>query len=150
MIKDILPALWRWLRRLLKCLIWLVVAYPFLLVVMYYTTDTFFPNGAELKRNIDWQNRSRGDLYLPTGQLIARSVGNLCWNEMAVSGWGDLEGFVWLGGDHEVIYASDPEYLATIEASGLGRPSGPCQGFYSTRLEAESLLGHRRSMRSEK
>ncbi len=54
MIKDILPALWRWLRRPLKGLLWLVVAYPFLLVVMYYTTDAFFPNGAELKRNIDW------------------------------------------------------------------------------------------------
>ena len=99
---------------------------------------------------IDWQNRSRGDLYLPNGQLIARSVGNLCWNETAVSGWGDPEGFVWLGGDQEVIYASDPRYLATIEASGLGRPTGPCQGFYFNRLEAESLLGQWRSMRSEK
>ena len=149
MIKDIRHALWRWLCRPLKGLLWFVAAYPFLVVVMYYTTDAFFPNRAELRRNIDWQNWSRGDLYLPNGQLIARNVGSLCWNATAVSGWGDPEGFVWLGGDQEVIYASDPGYLATIEASGLGRPTGPCQGFHSTRLEAESLLGQWRSMRSD-
>ena len=125
MIKDPLLASWRWLRRPLKGLLWLVAAYPFLLVVMYYMTDAFFPNGAELRRNIDWQNRSRGDLCLHNGQLIARNVGNLCWNETSVSGWGNPEGFVWLGGDQGVIYASDPRYLATIEASGLGRPTGP-------------------------
>ena len=67
----------------------------------------------------------------------------------AVSGWGNPEGFVWLGGDQEVIYASDPRNLATTEASGLGRPTGPCQGFHSTRLDAEPLLGQWRSMRSD-
>ena len=114
MIKDILHAVWRWLCRPLKGLLWFVAAYPFLVVVMYYTTDAFFPNRAELRRNIDWQNWSRGDLYLPNGQLIARNVGSLCWNATAVSGWGDPEGFVWLGGDQEVIYASDPGYLAWV------------------------------------
>ena len=149
MIRNTLCIGWRSLRRLLKGLLLLMVAYPFLLVMMYYTTDAFFPNGAELNRNFDLKTRSRGDFYLPNGRLIVRHARNLCWNETAVSGWGEPEGFVWLGGDHEVIYASDPRYLATIEESGLGRPTGPCRGFYSTRFDAETLLGTWRSMRPE-
>ena len=149
MVKNTLLAWKKSLRRALRGLLWLVAAYPFLLVVMYYTTDAVFPNGAEIRRNMDWKNRSRGDLYRPNGHLIARDVGALCWNAAAVSGWGKLEGFVWLGGDHAVIYASDPRYLATIEASGLGRPTGPCQGFHPTRIDAESLLGQWISMRSD-
>lgn len=149
MIGGVLSSCRQGLRRLLKGLMWLMAAYPFLLVLMYYTTDVFFPNGAELNRNVDWQKGARGDLYLPDGQLIARDVNRLCWNETAVSGWGDPEGFIWLGGDHEVIYASDPMYVSTHEASGLGGLTGPCRGFYRPRLDAETLLGRRRPARPD-
>ena len=59
-----------------------------------------------------------------------------------MSGWEEPEGFVWLGPGHEVIYASGPQYMAALEASGLGGLTGPCQGFYSIRMDAEMLLGH--------
>jgi len=130
------------LRRLIKVLLWSAIAYPLLLILMSCTTDVLFPNGAGLNRNVDWSRRSRGDLYLPNGEIVARDVRRLCWNETAVSGWEEPEGFVWLGPGHEVIYASGPQYMAALEASGLGGLTGPCQGFYSIRMDAEMLLGH--------
>lgn len=159
MIRTLLHFVGRWLRRLLKGVLWLVVAYPFLLVAMYFTTDAFFPNGAELNRNIDWERLfrygfyrtllTRGDLYLPNGQLIARRVDLLCWNETAVSGLAFPRGFIWLGGDHEVIYTNDPGYSEAIETSGLH--SGPlrCGGPLRPVVNAETLLGRWMPMRPD-
>lgn len=169
MIKGTLPALSRWLRRTLKGLLGLVAAYPFLLVVMYYTTDAFFSNGAELWRSIDWQNRSRGDLNLPNGQLIARNVGKLCWNETSVSGWKDPEGFVWSCGDQQVIQdieqrsrrvawvarrAHAKAYILPVTKqnhySGSGDPCGPmhddhhhARQIYSSKVAKKAVFARR-------
>ncbi len=143
----ILSAVWRSLRWLMKfclrCLFYVVITYPVMILVMYYTTLDYLPNGAELHRNIDWQKRSRADLYLPNWDLIAENVDRLCWNETAVAGIGRPEPFIWLGGDTKVIYESDPQYEAALETSGLGDPWGKCGGFYPIALSAEMLLGNR-------
>lgn len=146
MIKHAFLAAWRIVRWLvkfwLKCTLYVVLTYPLLIVLMYYTTSKTFLNRAELHRNIDWENGSRADLYLPNWDLIAQNVDRLCWNETAVAGLGSPEPFIWLGGDTKVIYESDPNYNAALQASGLDGPGGECGGFYPIPMGAEVLLGN--------
>ena len=157
MIRAFLRFIRRWLRRLIKGVFWVVLAYPFLLVLMYLTDDAIFPNGAMLKRNMDWEMLyrydferrflTRGDLYLPDRRLIARRVDLLCWNETAISGAGDPHGFVWLGPGHDVIYRGDPGYEQAYEASGLGDSLGGCNGFRSKYVDPDMLIRHKKLMR---
>ncbi|MDR0808982.1 MAG: hypothetical protein LBE86_07640 [Gemmobacter sp.] len=70
---------------------------------------------------------------------ICRCHAEPCVEGQTEYAWFDLQSFFWLGGDHEVIHAGDPGYLA-VEASGLGKPRGPCEGFDTIRSDAESLL----------
>ena len=160
MILPLLHFIGRWTRRLLKGLFWVVVAYPFLLLMMYLTEDAVFPNGAWLQRNIDWEMIARHgpeqdpltriDLYLPDGRLIARRVDWLCWNETALSGKGVPQGFVWLGQGHEVNYRDDPDYDQAYETSRLGTPLGPCEGYHNKYLPPDVLFWDNKWMRPGK
>jgi len=148
-IRPALRFLGRWARRLLKGLFWLVIAYPFLLVLMYYTENATFPNGAVLSRNFDWQNGSRGDLYTANGDLIARDVDLLCWNEMAITGIGERRRFIWLSGQHDAIYGGDPRFPAAEDTSGLFKPHLTCSGFRNMVVNAEFVLTNLRPMRAQ-
>jgi hypothetical protein len=149
-IRPVLRFLGRWVRRLLKGLFWMVIAYPFLLVLMYYTTDVTFPNGAVLYRNFDWQTGSRGDLYTANGVLIARDVDLFCWNEMAITGIGERRRFIWLSGEHDPIYGSDPRFPAVEMASGLIKPQeSGYEGTGRPFVNAEFVLTNLRPMRAQ-
>ena len=150
MIRPALRFLGKWVRRLLKGLFWLAIAYPFLLVLMYYTENATFPNGAVLSRNFDWQNGSRGDLYTDDGVLIARDVDLLCWNEMAITGIGERGRFIWLSGEHDPIYGSDPRFPAVEMASGLIKPQkSGCRGNLRPFVNAEFVLVNLRPLRAQ-
>ena len=150
MIRPLLRFLGRWVRRLLKGLFWLVAAYPFLLVLMYYTENATFPNGAVLSRNFDWQEGSRGDLYTADGVLIARDVDLLCWNEMAITGIGERQRFIWLSGEHDPVYGSDPRFAAAEMASGLVKPQqSGCGSTNKPFVNAEFVLANLRPMRAQ-
>ncbi|MCE2748086.1 MAG: hypothetical protein LW715_04690 [Rhodobacter sp.] len=150
MIRPVLRFLGRWVRRLLKGPFWLVAAYPFLLVLMYYTKNATFPNGAVLSRNFDWQKGSRGDLYTANGVLIARDVDLLCWNEMAITGIGERQRFIWLSGEHDPVYGSDPRFAAAEMASGLVKPQqSGCGGTIKPFVNAEFVLTNLRPMRAQ-
>ena len=149
MICPVLRFLGRWVRRLLKGLFWLVAAYPFLLVLMYYTENATFPNGAVLSRNFDWQKGSRGDLYTADGVLIARDVDLLCWNEMTIAGIGERQRFIWLSGEHDPVYGNDPRFPAVEMASGLVKPHLTCSGFLNMVVNAEFVLSNLRPMRAQ-
>ena len=128
----------------------MVIAYPFLLVLMYYTTDVTFPNGAVLYRNFDWQTGSRGDLYTANGVLIARDVDLFCWNEMAITGIGERRRFIWLSGEHDPIYGSDPRFPAVEMASGLIKPQeSGYEGTGRPFVNAEFVLTNLRPMRAQ-
>jgi hypothetical protein len=149
-IRPVLRFLGRWVRRLLKGPFWLVAAYPFLLVLMYYTKNATFPNGAVLSRNFDWQKGSRGDLYTANGVLIARDVDLLCWNEMAITGIGERQRFIWLSGEHDPVYGSDPRFAAAEMASGLVKPQqSGCGGTIKPFVNAEFVLTNLRPMRAQ-
>jgi len=127
-----------------------VAAYPFLLVLMYYTKNATFPNGAVLSRNFDWQKGSRGDLYTANGVLIARDVDLLCWNEMAITGIGERQRFIWLSGEHDPVYGSDPRFAAAEMASGLVKPQqSGCGGTIKPFVNAEFVLTNLRPMRAQ-
>ena len=149
MIRPVLRFLGRWVRRLLKGLFLLVAAYPFLLVLMYYTENATFPNGAVLSRNFDWQYGSRGDLYTADGVLIARDVDLLCWNEMAITGIGERQRFIWLSGEQDPVYGNDPRFPAVEMASGLVKPHLTCSGFLNMVVNAEFVLSNLRPMRAQ-
>ncbi|MCA3451811.1 MAG: hypothetical protein INF92_15925 [Rhodobacter sp.] len=150
MIRPVLRFLGRWVRRLLKGPFWLVAAYPFLLVLMYYTKNATFPNGAVLSRNFDWQKGSRGDLYTANGVLIARDVDLLSWNEMAITGIGERQRFIWLSGEHDPVYGSDPRFAAAEMASGLVKPQqSGCGGTIKPFVNAEFVLTNLRPMRAQ-
>lgn len=150
MIRPLLRFLGRWVRRLLEGLFWLVAAYPFLLVLLHYTKNATFPNGAVLSRNFDWQKGSRGDLYTADGVLIARDVDLLCWNEMAITGIGERQRFIWLSGEHDPVYGSDPRFAAAEMASGLVKPQqSGCGGTIKPFVNAEFVLTNLRPMRTQ-
>jgi len=103
-----------------------------------------------LYRNFDWQTVSRGDLYTANGVLIARDVDLLCWNEMAITGIGERRRFIWLSGEHDPIYGSDPRFPAVEMASGLIKPQeSGCEGTGRPFVNAEFVLTNLRPMRAQ-
>ena len=113
-------------------------------MTMYYTADARMPNGAVLKRNIDFGKWLRIDLYRSRwGEAIVRNVNWICWNDFAVEASGYPDSFIWLGGDNEVIFRNDPRYMDVLAQSGLQRPRGSCNGYYRAYLGPELLVdGH--------
>lgn len=134
----------------LKLFLAMTIAYPALLIFAYMTDEATFPNGVQLRRNVEWGNifrfgpkhgpLTRGDLYLPNGQLISHRVDFLCWNETAVSGTGVPRDFVWPGGGSKVVYGNDPEYSAALKASGLTAGPEKCGGTLRPAIGAEMIL----------
>jgi|GEM_PF-6911922 len=107
-------------------------------MTMYYTADARMPNGAVLKRNIDFGKWLRIDLYQSRwGEAIVRNVNWICWNDFAVEASGYPDSFIWLGGDNEVIFRNDPRYMDVLAQSGLQRPRGSCNGYYRAYLGPE-------------
>jgi hypothetical protein len=141
MIGKFLCTIGKCLRQLLKwtlkVLLWIIVIYPPLQVLIHYTADADLPNGAVLERVIDWEKGSRVDLYKSDwGKLLVRDVEWICYNDTEVDGIG----FIWLGGEHEVIFADDPRYQATLKASGLFRPRSGCAGYHGAYIDPLLLI----------
>lgn len=98
---------------------------------MRFLDAVTLPNGLVLQRAFDGSRFGRWDLYTPDReQQLARDVEFLCFNDLYVYAQAKAPGFSGLF-DADTRGRQALDYGAAMALSGLDKPGGGCNGYYT-------------------
>lgn len=89
------------------------------------------PNGMQLSREFDWNRHGRWDLFAENGRTrLARDVEFVCFNDRYVFVQSYDRGFTGLY-DAETDSRLPVDYSDAMDISGLDKPGGGCNGYFT-------------------
>jgi len=98
---------------------------------MSFQQTVILPNGMQLGREFDWNRYGRWDLFATNGRArLARDVEFVCFNDRYVFVRSRDRAFNGLY-DAETDSRVPVEYSEAMDISGLSRPRGGCDGYYT-------------------
>lgn len=123
-------------------LLWALVAGARL--AMSYQESVTLPSGMQLRREFDWRHSGRWDLFARNGRTrLARDVEFVCFNDRYVFVRSYERPFTGLY-DAETDSRVPVNYSDAMEISGLDKPGGGCNGFFTGWVGPGLLLDNRR------
>lgn len=107
---------------------------------MSFQQSVILPNGMQLGREFDWNRYGRWDLFTTNGRTrLAREVEFVCFNDRYVFVHSKNREYTGLY-DAEADSSLAVDYSVAMDVSGLSRPGGGCDGYYTGWVGPSLLL----------
>jgi hypothetical protein len=111
---------------------------------MSFQESVTLPSGMQLGREFDWNRYGRWDLFATNGRTrLARDVEFVCFNDRYVFVHSKNREYTGLY-DAEADSRVPVDYSDAMDISGLSRPGGGCDGYYTGWVGPRLLLDHGR------